>query len=512
MGGSLLLGAGMVLGFAPFHYWWVVPLMLVGLLSLLRGCSLVESGLIGGLFGIGFFTVGLWWIHVSLHRFGGAPLPIAYGAVSLLAVYLGSYYGLLALVTTWLKRHIGVGSTFLLFFPLVGVLLEWVRGVLFTGFPWLALGYSLTELPIAPLSYQTLGALFSSIWLYWLGGALYLLFYAPLRIALLSPIVMGIFFGGIVLLDHTVGEPIIPYGEPIKVALLQGNVDQNEKFSPMAYWEYTDFYLEESAALAKEVDLIIWPETAIATLYQEDGLVEKRLHQLVAEYGVNIMVGVFTGDAAQGIYENTLFSFGEGRSESELYRKHHLVPFGEYIPFRSLLDSVDQYISIPFSDLTAGTATQPPLSLSRHQAKVGASICYEAVFGDEIRYQAEGSHLLVNVSNDAWFGDSHGPWQHLQLAKARVLEQARPMARATNDGVTLLFDHRGRIIAEAERFERLTLTGEIEPTAGLTSYVQLGDRFWLLLFTTLLLLMLPFSIRIKTMKRERTKSSIEGRP
>lgn len=491
-----LLGAGMTLGFAPFNYWGVVPILLALMLGIVQQEQGKRLFWLGTFFGFGFFAVGLWWVRISLIQFGGSPLFFAILVTLLLAFYLSLYYGLLVWSVGKLPGTSGV--KYGLYFPFIGVLLEFLRSHLFTGFPWLALGYVLTDSPFAAIFTQ-MGALISSVWLYLVGGLLFLGGKKLLHIWQREPgsTMINLLPGGI-LLFLLVGinsittlfltERTLPFGAPVKIALLQGNIAQDEKFSRAKFLEGMERYLEMTSDAIDENKIIIWPETAIPDYYDPHNEFAQHFHTISALEEANIVTGIFSQNGRE--VRNSIVSFGASEEEDRLYSKQRLLPFGEYIPFRPLLSFFERWVEIPFSDLSPGAREQAPFKFYSTEAKGSASICFEAVFGDEMRYQAKQSEFLINVSNDAWFGDSNGPWQHLQIARARAIELARPMVRATNNGITAFISEKGEVLQQLPQFIPEKLEGEMQPTRGITAYVKLGDLFWVAMMVAGLLLSL----------------------
>lgn len=513
---AILLGSLMPLSFSPFGYGFLAPILLAFWLLLILPGSCKRAFWLSLLFGVSFFTVGVWWIRISLLEFGGAPLLLGVFLTLLLALYLGLYYALLGYFT--LKTQLSLPFRLGILFPVMGVLFEYIRAQLLTGFPWLSLGYTLTDYPLALWLFPEMGALMASFWVYLSGGVGGLLL---LQIIALSsgkrrvkecdasdaPSLVGvaqnlslksvkIYFPALFMVGMVISvvlgssalmaDKISPKGEPLKVALIQGNIAQELKFSEAQYYEILATYYQLTAQVASNVDLIIWPETAIPALYEQEVTLGEALRKISQEERATVMTGIFSGQGS--VIRNSVVAYSDQlRSRDQRYDKVHLVPFGEFLPFRSLLDLFSGMIEIPFSDLTAGREEQAPFLI--HYEVDGAPaitqlstfICYEAVFGDELRYLGKQSDFLVNVSNDAWFGDSIGPWQHFQITRARAIELQREMVRATNNGITALIDRRGEVKAILPQFEQGVLEVEVMPYEGTTTYSRVGDLSWLLL-------------------------------
>lgn len=506
---SLILGALMPLSFAPFNLAMIAPFSLVGLLFLLYRRTAKFAALLGLVFGFGMFSWGIWWIRISLIEFGGAPVVVGVFITFLLALYLALFYAILAFCFVKFRGALAFKAGVL--FPLLAILLEWLRAELFTGFPWLALGYSLTDLPISQLIFPQMGALMASFWVYWLAGMLFVTFQGlffsvknkdqntpsedhqkrnkkgrekrlgqlikPLMPAFLS---LGFMGGALLITSNIASQKIEKLDESLNVALLQGNIAQELKFNEAQYYEILATYLKLTDDVAKSADLIIWPETAIPALYDMEISLGEHLRLISQEYQTKVMTGIFSGSGET--IRNSIVTYSDKmRMYDQRYDKTHLVPFGEYIPFRSFLSLFSGMIEIPFSDLTQGKAAQAPFEIEKSNGAAlfaGASICYEAVFGNELRYQAQTSNLLVNVSNDAWFGDSIGPWQHFQIARARAIELQREMVRATNNGITAWVAKDGSVKALLPQFEEGVLVVDVTSYTGVTAYARLGDAFW----------------------------------
>jgi apolipoprotein N-acyltransferase len=260
-----------------------------------------------------------------------------------------------------------------------------------------------------------------------------------------------------------------PEGEPLKVSLLQGNIGQDEKFEEGRLVSTLETY--RRMALASDARLIVLPETALPLLRSE--LPESYANSLRAhtqQHGSDILIGAF--EQEQGSFYNSMFSLGI--HESQAYRKNHLVPFGEFIPLRSVFGwFINEVLSIPMSDLASGGAHQPLLQLAGQ--RIAMNICYEDVFGEEIIRALPQATLLLNTSNDAWYGDSAAALQHNQISQMRALETGRMMLRATNTGVTSVIGRDGRIQQMLPQHEEGVLTATVQGYAGATPYVRWGN-------------------------------------
>jgi apolipoprotein N-acyltransferase len=468
---AFILGALAVLGYAPFYLYPVTVLALAGLFRLWEHApSARAAALTGFAFGLGLFGVGVSWIYVSLHDFGGMPAVVAALATAAFCAFIALFPALAG----WMARKLSPSSAagigmFVMTAASAWALMEWVRGWIFTGFPWLAAGYS--QIPGSPLAgFAPLSGIY--------GVSLATAMFAALlavwhRKSSRKHIVLGLialWVAGAGLKHVTWSTPL---GEPISISLLQGNIAQDLKWRE----EETQHTLEAYLALVKQshARLIVLPETALPLL--RDQVPADYLAALAAQAQGNngdILIGVATREtAAAGVrYFNSMFSTGSAPTQG--YSKSHLVPFGEFIPFKPLLGWIyETLLHIPLVDLSPGATTQRPLSIAGQ--KVAVNICYEDAFGEEIIRQLPEATLLVNASNDAWYGDSLAAYQHLQMSQARALETGRMMLRATNTGATAVIGTDGGIQAQAPLFTLASLDGQAQGYAETTPYVHWGN-------------------------------------
>ncbi len=463
---SLLLGALTVLGFAPF-YLFPVPLVTLALLCHLwrKSATPLHSALLGFSFGMGMFSAGVTWIYVSLHDFGAMPAPVAVLALLFLCAYLALFPAL----TGWMLKQLRVGSPILqaVAAGALWALSDWLRSVLFTGFPWLTLGYS--QVPQSPLAgfVPVVGAYGISLVLVCSAALLGLLFESEFRRPRYLLPVLAIWLSGFGLRQIHWTEP---QGEPVTVSLLQGNISQDMKWRADQIVTSMDTYAR--LAEGSRSRLIITPEISVPLF--RDEVPPAYLAQLATYAQQNdgdILVGMVDAPGGSSEYYNSMFSFGASPDQS--YRKHHLVPFGEFIPLKPMFGWVINVLKIPLSDFSRGGLDQQPMNIAGQ--RVAVNICYEDVFGEEIISQLPQATLLANVSNDAWFGRSIGPWQHLQISQTRALETGRYMLRATNTGLTAIINERGVVLHQVEVFTTTALHGVAQGFTGATPYVRFGN-------------------------------------
>ena len=479
-------GAVTVLGFAPF-YLFALPVVTLAVLIVLwrRAAGRRAAARIGFSFGLGYFLTGVSWVYVSLHDFGAMPAPLA----GILTLLFCAYLALYPAVTGWIYYVLGPRSALatLVALPALWTLAEWLRGWLFTGFPWIALGYS--QIPASPLAgyVPVLGIYVASLATVLTAGAIATLWErwkyegpssftlhpsrTPLRRLrfLLHPspfILAALLAGGYALqqLDWTT-----PEGEPIVVSLLQGNIPQEMKWRDDKIGATLDKY--RRLVDSSNARLIVLPETALPLF----------LHDVPQYYlnGFASHARSNSGDVLIGVpersdrrdYFNSVLSFGAAPTQT--YRKSHLVPFGEFVPLKPVFGWFLEVVQIPLLDFARGAETQQPLAVAGQ--RVAVNICYEDAFGAEIIRQLPQATLLANVSNVAWFGRSIAPQQHLQISQARALETGRYMLRATNTGMTAIIDPYGRARKVAPEFTESILTGVVQGRAGATPYVRWGN-------------------------------------
>lgn len=465
---ALLAGALAVAGFAPVGYWPLTILSLAVLFGVwMHTRSIRAAFLVGLAWGWGFFLTGVSWVYVSLSVYGGMPMGLAALATFLFCTVLALLPALAGALQASLRVPPAV--RLMLAMPLFWGVTEWMRGWLFTGFPWLATGYS--QVPASPLAgYAPLVGVYGVSFLLALIAAL-LVWGVVSRgrtarrvWAAAAILAMGVGGQALRAVDWTAAD-----GAPTSVALLQGNIPQDLKWQPESMRSTLEIYARLAAA--SPAQLIVLPETALP-LFESDlpDFYRQGLVELGRKNGGDILTGLPTG-SPNAVYYNSVISLGS--APSQRYSKSHLVPFGEYIPLKPLWGWVIEVLHIPLSDFARGATDQQPLSIGGQH--VAANICYEDVFGEEIIRQLPQASVLVNVSNLAWFGDSLAPWQHAQMSQMRALETGRMMLRATNTGLTAIIDRQGRLMASLPPFTAGSLSGTIQGYAGSTPYVRWGN-------------------------------------
>ena len=457
---ALMAGASMPLAFAPFAFWPIALLAPAALIYQATLCDQTRQNfMLGFSFGLGYFGFGVSWIYHSLHVYGHAPAFVAGGLTLLMIVVLSCFIGaVLALFHRVKIRHPSIVN--LWFLPLLWFSLEWLKGWVLTGFPWLSLGYAHLHSPLsgfAPIvgvyGVGSVSLLISVLLVKWK--------LEKAHLYVLPIILLGLMGYGLQHLEWTK-----PSGQALDVTLVQGNIDQDKKWRRderinilSTFWNATKKSFPS--------DLIVWPEVAIPG--RQDELNQSVLLPISEQMKNNnsqLLTGILVSDIAKGGYYNSMIMLGEQTGQ---YHKRHLVPFGEYYPFRDLLQFMKQFIRIPMTDTLSGDDVQPLMSIKG--VKLGVSICFEDVFSRDINLDLPEANILINTSNDAWFGDSLAPHQHLEIAQMRSLETERPMVRATNTGKSAFIDFKGKLMSETEQFKEQTLSATVQGRAGATPFI-----------------------------------------
>ena len=460
-----------MLAFAPLGF-FPLALLTFGLLAhFWIGATPRQAFWSGYAFGLGLFGAGVSWVYVSLHTFGAMPLPLAALATFLFCAFLA----LFPAVAGWLQARIPAQAAVraCLLIPAAWTLIEWLRSWIFTGFPWLSVGYASVGWPLqgyAPL----LGVFGLSFMTVSLGGMAWLLFQRQ-RLLVFATTFIAIIVAGQALRHVHWTEPA---GEPVSAALLQGNIEQDLKFRPERYAAILATYVR--LAEGARAKLIVFPETSIPRFL--DRIEPEFLEQLAGvarRNGGDLLLGV-PYRTRGGEYFNSVISLGS--SPPQAYHKSHLVPFGEFIPpgFGWVLG----VLQVPLSDFSRGGHDQAPIAAAGQ--RVAVNVCYEDAFGDEIARRVREATILVNVSNVAWFGDSLAPAQHLQIARLRAVETGRMHLAATNTGITAAIDRDGRVLARLPQYTEGRLEVSAQGYAGATPYASYAD--WPVVIVSLLVL------------------------
>jgi len=489
-----LAGLLLTLAFSPFNYSYLSIVSLVFIFLSWLNCSPARAALRGYLYGLGLFGSGVSWVFVSVYDYGGAPFI---GAV-LLTVAVVCFWALFPALIAYLsikivskkKKELAIWII-----PIIWVLVEYYRGYWFlNGFPWLQIAYTQLETPLKGfvpiLGVYGTGFLLALTASAIVAGINKTIHYKYIVSSLILLWGMGIY------LSSVKWTNVI--GEPIKVALIQGNVAQDQKWlaknriqTLMSYQQLTEQHWD--------ADIIIWPETAIpAYLSQVKKFYLDPLSAKAKAKNVDLIVSLPTRGKTKE-YFNTVLSLGENEGQ---YNKNHLLPFGEYLPLQPISGFILDALNINLGSFTSGGVEQPLLKAGGYP--FSTSICYEDAFGEEAVRGMPEAAFLVNVTNDAWFGNSIEPHQHMQIAQMRALETGRYMLRVTNTGVTAIVAPDGSLVSKAPLFKQLVLRESFEPMGGMTPYAKWNDALivlTLVLFTCFLFIWSPKKTSIKCKER-----------
>ncbi|MGV3580785.1 MAG: apolipoprotein N-acyltransferase [Methylophilus sp.] len=460
-----LAGVLMVLGFAPFYLFPAPIISLIILFNLWhQSKSAKRSFKLGLSFGLGLYGAGIYWIYICLHTFGGMPWWFA----GFSTLCLCAFMALFPAIVGYFSHRLG----FLLWSaPVLWGLSDWVRGWIFTGFPWLTLGYS--QVPHSPLvgympivgvyGVSVIVALVASIVAHWW-------FKKKKAIIWTRNALAGIVIILVTGLALKAFEWTNPVGQSFNVALLQGNVNQLIKWSPDMAQKTIDLYL--NMVKKSQAKLVVLPETALPVLASQLAPeVKTEIIKYMRAQLADAIVGMVEFNEVTNEYFNSALSYG--MSPTQAYSKRHLVPFGEFIPFKQVFGWVYRdWLNMPLSDLSRGV-NNAPMEIAGQ--RVAVNICYEDVFGEEIIRMLPSATILVNISNDAWYGQSFAADQHMQFSQARAIETGRMVLRSTNTGATAIIDNHGVINAHAPHDEIAILTGHAQGFEGITPYVRWGN-------------------------------------
>lgn len=481
-------GAGLVLSFAPFKLSPLAILFPAILFYFWSTAAPLRSAWLGFLFGLGLFGTGASWVYVSIHEFGFMPAPLA----AVLVFLFVSFLSLFPAIAGWLQARLIHPGCYRLVFavPVFWVLTEWLRGWVMTGFPWLNLGYSQSNsvlMNLAPL----IGVYGMSLAV----AILSALLVAVIRYKGKCRVLAGTLFVTIFIAGWLSGmlEFVKPSGAVVDIALVQGNVPLKEKWKAGATKKIITHYADLSRSVVNESTVIVWPEGAVPESWQralpvlEDSL-PRRQDGSLPDY----LIGTIDISANDDYYNAAITISDQSKSPGpdKIYRKQHLVPFGEFLPLKPVFGWVIKYLKIPMSDFTSWQGAQPDIVLAGWP--VAVSICYEDAFGEELAPTAGDAAFLINISEDAWFGDSLAPHQRLQMAQIRAKEFGRYFVRAANTGFTAVINEKGEITSILEQFVPAVLQAKVLPMTGLTPYVRYGNSLFLLLLGIWLLPALYF--------------------
>lgn len=477
---AFIAGTTNALSFLPYNL-HLVPFLTVAIISLLvlYSKSLHQVTILGFLYGLGWFGIGISWIHISISNFGEMPLVFS---LAVMLIFVG-YLAIFPAITLYLAWRLTKDITY---FPMLMVanwtLIEFIRSWLLSGFPWISLGYSQTNgwlSSYAPLIGET-------------GITAIIIFIGSLSAVVVSrsinrAVMLQVLFS--ICLLSFVKSPIAEilngwaYSNKVQpVALVQGNIEQELKWNTFRQDKIMRKYLVMSLPYL-DGRIVIWPETAIPKLEVLAQEYISKVNSLSLENGSSIISGVIDQRLDGSVY-NSMIVMGSSSSlpsesgyyyrSDNRYQKHQLVPIGEFVPFDNLIRRLDKIFNLPYSSINRGERIQG--NLVANGVGVLPSICYEVAFPRQMRLNFNsGSQLIVTISNDAWFGDSIGPFQHFQIAVMRAMEFGRPLLRAANTGITAVVGPDGKVLGRLPQFKEGVLSMDVPLVEGKTPYSIYGD-------------------------------------
>jgi len=488
---ALPIGAALSLGFAPFGWWPLGILCLAYLFLAWRYAAPRRAAKFGFLFTASTFLAGTYWLYHSIYEIGHAPIWVTLIAILIIAVVMGAYTAIIGYVLTrWIvpDRASATGSVLALLvaFPAAWALQEWFRGWFLSGFPWLALGYTHLDTPLA--GFAPVGGVYMvSLVVAACAGAVALLVTRERRGLIPGAVtIVALWLAGYALWGHEWTQPV---RKPVSVAIVQGAVPQEMKWDQQQFEATLQLY-HDLTQPHLGANIIVWPESALAAPQYLLGDYLSREWAEAREAGSSLVLGQLQHEAARDVYFNSVLALGD---EPQWYSKRRLVPLSEFFPIPSFMADWLRGMDLPYSGFEAGARTQPALDAGGE--KVGASICYEDAYASDQLGVLKQATILVNVTNDAWFGDSTAAHQHLQISRTRALEAGRFLLRAANDGISAIIGPDGKVVKTFPRFQPGVLTGTVQPRTGLTPYALVGNWPVILLSAFALLLCAYFARR-----------------
>jgi len=488
---SFLSGLSLVFAYAPYNQWWLPFIALAIFINQLIKDGGKKTGKLSFLFGLGWFASGISWVHVSIAEFGGMPLVFSLALMLLLCLYLALFPALAGFLTAKISRYLSATHQPLansdtsfnvwLFLPL-WIFTEWIRSWLLTGFPWLSLGYSQIDSPLRSLApiigeigitFVLLALTIGMTQVYRTGKQR-----SDQRLSILRSNIAIISSLCVLVLFSANYHSITPTGELKKVALVQGNIAQQLKWQPEQEWPTMLKYLDLTRK-NYDADLVVWPESAIPAIEPLAGEYLDMVNQAAAINNTAIVTGILNYNIESKQYFNALIVLGKKRTSdtegsyyypsNNRFYKHHLLPIGEFVPFQEWLRPIAPLFNLPQSSFTRGDYVQP--NLLARSLRIAPLICFEIAFPEQLAANfTSDTDLLLTVSNDAWFGSSNGPHQHMDIARMRALEFGRSILRSTNTGITAVVDHQGNYLARLPQFEEGVLRAQVELVEGRTPF------------------------------------------
>lgn len=478
-------GAILPLSLAPFSLWPIAIISLIPLFICIQNKSVKQAIRYTTIYGFGLYIAGASWVYISMYEHGDVSMLFAIVGTVLFCLFLALIFalpfGLIALILqTPMALIFGL--------PAIWILSEWFRSWIFTGFPWLYIGYSQTDTWLS--GWAPIGGVFLLSYLTAMTSIVLVQLIQrrnSMTIVLASALILLSFASGYHLQNINWTHPV---NTQLSVAMVQPDVDQKDKWSIPQRNSILRGLLSQTEP-HWGTDIIIWPEGAIPALLSQAEEFLDDLNQRAKQHNTALITGIPTDNNPASDYYNSMLVLGEGNGQ---YNKTRLVPFGEYVPFQSLIRGLNNFFDLPMSSFSLGAKYQSPL-IAKQQA-IATAICYEIAYPDLVAKNVRDTNLLLTVSNDAWFGRSIAPQQHMQMARMRAIENAKPLMRGTNNGVTALVDERGKIYQQLPQFDKGVLTGDIMPRTGSTPFSALSS--WPIIGLSLLSIVILIALRMRS--------------
>lgn len=471
---SSFVGALFLLAFEPFGV-SILAAVSIGYLFIL--CLTQPPKIVAQCyfcFGLVLFASGLYWLYISIHTVSGGPIWLAILLIAILSVFMALYYAITGyLISYSYTKFQSKSLTLLIIAPSIWGLIEWVRGWLLSGFPWFSVGYSQTNTYLS--NWAPIGGIYMVTWVCGICAGLLALIYLGNKQqsykgagVLIAVVIVSLLLGTFSWTQST--------GEKLTVSLVQGGVQQEKKWLPSEFRKTLDLY-KSSLAAASKSDLVVWPEVAIPGIAANVEPYLDDVRKITKDNKIQLLLlGILTSDKASGKIRNSMIAIG---SNDVVYHKRHLLPFGEYFPVPDLVRSWLQSIGLPNRDIERGKTVQSMPRVS--DILIAPSICYEDIFGSELLGYFPKANVLVNITNNAWFGKSFASEQHFQMSRMRAIETGRYLLRATNTGVTAIVGPNGTVQKHAESFKFSVLSGTFEAMIGSTPYIKYGNSLIVIL-------------------------------
>ena len=477
---AYVAGALLAFSYAP-HEWWPLAIASPALLMWLwQGASSRRAAVLGFWFNAGTFSFGTYWLYIAIRQIGHAPLALALFLMLGLVAIMGAYHALLGWAVARFMPERGA-MRWLVGIPGAWLLIEWFRSWFLSGFGWLALGYAHTDNWLGGLA-PVVGQFGLGLLTLLMSGALVALLLGDRRTRIGSAALFVIIWGAAFALRGV--EWTQPYSRPINVAVVQGAIPQDEKWIGDNLESILGVY-QRLTRDAHGAALIVWPESAVPDLANNHIDYYRDVYAEASAHGSALMMGTLREEentkTGEEEFFNSILVMDRATPGVGWYDKHHLVPFTEFVPVPGFVRQWLKLMTLPYSDFNRGAAEQPPLEAAGQ--RIAASVCYEDAYGSTQLPALRTATLLVNVTNDAWFGHSSARYQHLQISRMRAMEAGRPMVRAANDGVSAVIGHRGEIVKTAPEYEANVMRADVQPRIGLTPYARTGN--WLVVCISL---------------------------